>query len=366
MLNKSAILIVSSALTLLLASGCGAVEGTTQGNQGGESQEEVQTIYKTYIEAGEENNQVKVVYKVENISGEDQTLTFTSGLQADVIVYDKEGNKVYQYSDEFMSTQAIENLTLKPSDLLEKEFVFSGLENGNYVVEAFLTAKEEQAKVMMDLTIEHSYTQAAGTLIGVIDSHSVEIEVNGTTSAYQLSDAAKSQLQFIHDGTNVEFLYAVNENKQQVIQEFITEQPQTIELEESVLVLDDKLVELSDNFNLNKEKDSAYLANLQPFQIFKLYMYTQAGQDFEKLYYFHFVDQDNLPVDQYVAESKNESNVKNIDAFMKRLDQVREFTVVPVDDTRVNIEFGLDGEMLQFKMEKDEQNVWRVLWMPFQ
>jgi hypothetical protein len=366
MLKKSYIQIIGSALTIALISGCGTVEGTTQGNQPIEHQVEVHTIFKTYIGAGEENNQVKVVYKVENISNEDQLLTFTSGLQADVIVYDTEGNKVYQYSDEFMSTQAMEELAMKPKDVLEKEFIFSGLQNGKYVVEAFLTAKEEQAKVMMDLIVENSFSKTAGTLIGVIDPQSVEIEVDGKTSAYQLSDAAKSQIQFIHDGTNVEFLFSVNDNEQQVIQDFITEKPLTIELEQSILELDDKLAELLENFKLNKEKDSTYLANLQPFQIFKLYMNTQASKDFETLYYYHFVDQDNMPIDQYMTESNNQTSIKNLEAFMEKLVQVREFNVVPVDQNHVNIEFKLDGEVLQFKMEKDENNVWRVLWSPLQ
>ncbi|MBM7662077.1 hypothetical protein JOC85_002884 [Bacillus mesophilus] len=364
MFKKSYMQIIGSALTIALLSGCGAVEGTTQGNQNIEHQEEVHTTFKTYIEAGEENNQIKVVYKVENISNEDQLLTFTSGLQADVIVYDEEGNKAYQYSDEFMSTQAMEELAMKPKDLLEKEFIFSGLQNGKYVVEAFLTAKEEQAKVMMDLIVDNSFSKSSGTLVGVIDSQSVEIEVDGKTSAYQLTDAAKSQIQFIHDGTKVEFLFTVNDNKQQVIQEFIMDQPLTIELEKSVLELDDKLTELLENFKLNKETDSSYLANLQPFQIFKLYMNTQANEDFETLYYYHFVDQDNMPIDQYVAESND--RIANVKVFMEKLNQVREFNVLLVNQNRVNIEFELDGEILEFKMEKDENNVWRALWLPFQ
>lgn len=54
---------------------------------------------------------------------------------------------------------------------------------------------------------------------------------------------------------------------------------------------------------------------------------------------------------------------------MKKLDAVKEFNVVAVDANRVNLEFKLDensNEILQFKMEKDHENVWRVLRMPFQ
>ncbi|WP_246943194.1 BsuPI-related putative proteinase inhibitor [Bacillus pinisoli] len=368
MKHKKMILLVSSALTIAFASGCGSSIEEVSGRNSVEDSKEVLTTFKTYVKAEEVNHEIHVVYKVENISNEEQILTFSSELYADLIIYDVNGQKVYQHSVENPTvTQGEKEVVIKSKDLIEKEFILPSLPKGKYVTEAFLTTKEEHGKVMMDLIVEKSIFKGNGKLVGVIDSRSVKIDSNGIFSTFQLTDEAFSQLQqFIPDGSEIEYLYTETENNQKVIHKFITDQPIKVQLDKSLLILEDKLVHIFEIFKENKEKKPVLLANLQPFDVFKLYMYTQAGQDFETLYYYHDLNKDSISIDQYVAESKNVANVKNIDTFMRKLGKVREFTINHVSPNRTNIEFIQDGEILQFKLEKDNNNVWCVMWMPFQ
>jgi hypothetical protein len=130
------------------------------------------------IEIKEENNSTIINYKVKNISGGPIKLSFASGLQADYIVYDQQGKKVKQYSEEVMSTQAITEMTFDNNQEIQNSFTISDLYNGAYKIEVFLTAQEEQAKVVMDLLVEKSlFSKASGVFTGQIDPHSIEVDI---------------------------------------------------------------------------------------------------------------------------------------------------------------------------------------------
>lgn len=307
--TKKILMLLTTALLITIATACGVTQGEESQDSNPGNGEVIESTFKTYIATKEENNQVFVHYKAENTSGVEQTLTFNSGLKADLIVLDKAGNKVYQYSDNVMSTQAIEEVTLQPNEVLEYEFVLSEVPNGDYVVEAFLTATEESAsesRVLMDLTVQQS-------------SHS------GETSGSQ-----------------------------------------PVQIGNSLVELNQQQLDLYEQFKA--DKDSSLLANVEPFDIFQLYMYAKATEDFETLYYFHNVDQDNLPVAKFVEESTTDTSLANNKSFINNLKEVREFNVVSTEENRLYVEFQLpnEAESLQFKMEKGEDQVWRALWLPFQ
>jgi hypothetical protein len=186
-------------------------------------QNEIAAKFHPTIETKEENNSILVNYKVKNLSGEPQKLSFPSGLQVDYIVYDDGGKKVKQYSDEVMSTQAINEITLENNQEIQNSFTISDLYNGRYKIEVFLTAKEEEAKVVTDFIVEKSlHKKGSGVLTGQIDPHSIEVDIQGEKTAFQLTDEAKQQLPSLKEGSEISFVYSDN-GIQKTIEKFLIE-----------------------------------------------------------------------------------------------------------------------------------------------
>jgi Intracellular proteinase inhibitor len=186
-------------------------------------QNEIAAPFHSSIEIKAENNSVIINYKVKNLSGEPQKLSFPNGLQADFIVYDEKGLKVKQYSDDVMSTQAITELNLENNQEIQNSFTISDLYNGSYRIEVFLTAEEEEAKVVTDLLVENSlYTKASGILVGQMDPHTVEVDVKGEKVAFQLTEEAIGQLPSLREGNEISFVYTENDI-QKTIEKFLLE-----------------------------------------------------------------------------------------------------------------------------------------------
>ncbi|MEH7483558.1 BsuPI-related putative proteinase inhibitor [Neobacillus drentensis] len=227
MRNNKWFFIMSSVLMIGLLTGCGT-GATTKGSAEGTKpvlpkQNEILAKFHATIETKAVNNTMIIKYKVKNLSGKPQKLTFTSDLEADYIVYDTEGKKVKRYSDEVMSTQAIKELELANNQEIAKEFTISDLPNGQYRIEVFLTAKEEEAKVVTDLIVKNSFSKGTGVLVGQMDPHTIEIDMEGKKVAFQLTEDAIKQLSSLKEGEQVSFLYKENEPGQKLIQKFILE-----------------------------------------------------------------------------------------------------------------------------------------------
>jgi hypothetical protein len=214
-----------------LLSACGTGNNTNGNGEGVNKenpteypkQNEIVASFHPMIETKEENNSIIINYNVKNLSGEPQKLTFPSGLQADYIVYDEEGKKVKQYSEEVMSTQAINEVTLENNQEIQNSFTISELYNGRYKIELFLTAKEEQAKVVTDLIVENSlYSKGSGVYVGQIDPHSIEVDSTGEKIAYQLKEEAIQQLPLLKEDSVISFVYTENEI-QKTIEKFLIE-----------------------------------------------------------------------------------------------------------------------------------------------
>ncbi|MBT2737609.1 BsuPI-related putative proteinase inhibitor [Bacillus sp. ISL-7] len=225
MRNNKLFFIISSALMIVLLAGCGT-GATTKGSAEGTKielpkQNEIVAKFHATIETKAVNDKMIIKYKVKNLSDKPQKLTFTSGLEADYIVYDLKGKKVKQYSKEVMSTQAIKEVELANNQEITNEFTISDLPNGQYRIEVFLTAKEEEAKVVTDLIIKNSFSKGTGVLVGQMDPHMIEIDIEGKKVAFQLTEDAIKQLSSIKEGEQVSFFYKENETGQKLIQKFI-------------------------------------------------------------------------------------------------------------------------------------------------
>jgi hypothetical protein len=228
-------MLLRNMLVIVLAAGllgaCG-IGNNTNGNGEGVKKEnpaenpkqnDIIAQFHPSIEIKEENNAVIINYKVKNLSGEPQKLSFPNGLQADFIVYDEKGLKVKQYSEEVMSTQAITEVTLENNQEIQNSFTISDLYNGRYRIEVFLTAEEEEAKMVTDLLVENSlYTKASGILVGQMDPHTVEVDVKGEKVAFQLTEEAIGQLPSLREGNEISFVYTENDI-QKTIEKFLLE-----------------------------------------------------------------------------------------------------------------------------------------------
>ncbi len=218
---------MSSALVFGILTGCGTgavPKGSAEGTKKEPpTQNEIAASFHATIETKAVNNKMIINYKVKNLSGKTQKLTFPNGLEADYIVSDLNGKKVKQYSDEVMATQAIKELELESNQEIVKEFTISDLPNGHYRIEVFLTAKEEEAKVVTDLIVKNSFSKGTGVLVGQMDPHTIEIEMEGEKVAFQLTVDAIKQLPSLKEGEQVSFLYIENENGQKLLQKFALE-----------------------------------------------------------------------------------------------------------------------------------------------
>jgi hypothetical protein len=223
------LMMVVLAAGLLSACGTGS---TTNGNDEGvkkgnpteyPKQNEIVARFHPSIEIKEESNSVIINYKVKNVSGEPQKIQLPSGLQADFIIYDEEGKKVKQYSDEVMATQALVEVTIENNEEIQNSFTLTDLYNGRYIIEVFLTAKEEQAKVVTDIIVEQSlFTKASGVLVGQIDPHTIEVDMKGEKVAFQLTEEAIGQLPSLKEDSEISFVYTENEI-QKTIEKFLLE-----------------------------------------------------------------------------------------------------------------------------------------------
>jgi hypothetical protein len=368
-MRKIPYMILSTAIIAGLLASCG-IEKTTNGSAPkAPAGEEITVPTDTILgeaQYTEQNGSIKINYTAKNISSQTLDFLFQSGMKVDYILYDSEGNEIDQYSKNALSTMALEEVALKTKETISQEFMIENLPNGTYSIEVFLNEPEQNAKAVLPFEVKSSiYNIGIGTLTGRVDLNSIEVEMDGSPRVFQLTDFAKEQLISIDDNTGIDFIYTETGIEQPTIEKLIT-QPTQIHIEASVLELDSELVGVHDWIRQNKNLEA--MAGYQPFEAFRLYMYTKAGEDFETLYYFHNIDEDNLPVAKYVAENRMDTAIAQNREFMKKLNEVHDFHLEMINSTRANIGFTLPGseEVLEFKMMKGEDNIWRALWLPLQ
>ncbi|MED2973936.1 Intracellular proteinase inhibitor [Bacillus sp. OV194] len=93
-------------------------------------------------------------YELKNQTEQVKIFEFTSGKKFDYIVKNKEGKKVYQYSDDHMFTQALSKITLKQGETYTQDIIVKNLPAGTYTIEIWLTAIDEDNDYRQKQTFE--------------------------------------------------------------------------------------------------------------------------------------------------------------------------------------------------------------------
>jgi len=145
-------------------------EENTTGSPGGESglkKPEMPKGQKKFT--GEDPNKQKLsstleqkentfVFTVENDTGKDAEITFSSGQEYDYMVYDSEGKLVKKLSEGMMYTQAIKEDVIAPGETVSYsasyEEVASGLAKGEYTIEFVFTEQNFQASAKEAFDVE--------------------------------------------------------------------------------------------------------------------------------------------------------------------------------------------------------------------
>lgn len=145
-------------------------EENTTGSPGGESglkKPEMPKGQKKFT--GEDPNKQKLsstleqkdnsfVFTVENDTGKDAEITFSSGQEYDYMVYDSEGKLVKKLSEGMMYTQAIKEDVLAPGENItytaSYQEVTSGLDKGEYTIEFVFAEQNFQASAKEAFNVE--------------------------------------------------------------------------------------------------------------------------------------------------------------------------------------------------------------------
>ncbi|MCL7748311.1 hypothetical protein [Halalkalibacter alkaliphilus] len=139
---------------------------------------------------------------------------------------------------------------------------------------------------------------------------------------------------------------------------------QKITIDHSILELDQELLFVSSSFR--DTFDQSFFNGLTPFQVFQLYMYTLAGEDYETLYYFYNSESMQISKEQFITEGRNDVNSAYTRDFMKKFNEVRKFDVWTKQDS-AGVQFVLEAEHEQFTFQLfREGNMWLVSPNPLQ
>lgn len=229
MLKKRIVSLMCLALVIGLMSGCGTNSNTNKNKKENPGTAKTETPtenkneskFEATLEIKQEKQDVVVTYKVRNSTGTLQKLNFSSGLEADYILYDGNGHVLKKYSDEVLATQALKEVKLDKNQEISRVFKIPGLANGSYKIEVFLLAKEVKAKVIKPFDVRNSiYQHGEGKLVGLADPHTIEVNIDGKAVAFQLSDQAREQIKLYKDGDPIFFIYIENDSGQKVIKWF--------------------------------------------------------------------------------------------------------------------------------------------------
>ncbi|GAE26569.1 hypothetical protein JCM9140_2651 [Halalkalibacter wakoensis JCM 9140] len=143
-------------------------------------------------------------------------------------------------------------------------------------------------------------------------------------------------------------------------EEFMT----TVILDRSILEVDDELLTRFNDFMRTYNK--SFFEEVTPFEVFQLYMYTLAGEDYGTLYHFHPEESVLQSKDAFIKDGRNDVNLVQNRELMKRVNEVRE-VMVHVEEGQARIQFRLEEpqETLTFQLVLEGKR-WFVMPMPMQ
>ncbi len=187
-----------SALTLatLLATACGSneVEKTVGGSDetGYETPSDKEISSDELIETHLQFSDGSYTFSLENVSGKELELTFSSTQEYEYQIKDSLGNLIYTYSMDKMFGQQIVEKTLAPNEsylIYVDVDILSSLQAETYTLEIWSVAQQIQdVKTEIEITLEEVASGVEGTYVGQIDNNSVEIiDSEGNPKAYRLT-----------------------------------------------------------------------------------------------------------------------------------------------------------------------------------
>ncbi|WP_176483779.1 BsuPI-related putative proteinase inhibitor [Bacillus sp. FJAT-45066] len=368
MMKKIPFFVLSSIMVASLLTGCGVTDTNTGAKPKDPEHNETEVIAGEVVRdatiTNEGNGSVKVVFTVDNQTADVVKIDLSSGLSVDYILYDSAGNKMYQLSEETLATLALQTIELKQGEKFEEEIEIGALPAGDYSIDVFLNNGEKANEVKKQFTVSNdSMYQRIQAEYVKKDGSLIEIAFGEEKLTYRLTDFAAEQLNELAPGP-VDFIYHERVDLQ-TIERFIPVEGLTyVKTEKSVLEVNDQLVKTLEK--VKESKSSTPLEGLEPFEVFALYMYTQAGEDYETLYYFYPEGALNISVEQFVKEGKDVTNTENTQAFMKKLNEVRDFSVITKGEEG-RVIFKQDGDVSNLTFQMVKQNgIWHVHPMPLQ
>ncbi|RSK25671.1 hypothetical protein EJF36_01445 [Bacillus sp. HMF5848] len=225
---KKFMLLITSMILVAAIAACGTenntpnTTGTNPDSSDAEPKEQaVEDLFTSSIQINQDGGSIGVIYEFKNISTEPQALSYPNALRADYILLNEAGEKVAQHSEQVMVTMAVENQTLQPNESILTDFMLEQIPNGSYTIEVFSTSYEYNAKIVQSLEVTDSiYEIGTGIYNGQADPHTIEIQVDDSPQAFQLSDAAKEQLSEIEEADEIKFLYTKSDIEQMTIEKF--------------------------------------------------------------------------------------------------------------------------------------------------
>ncbi|GAE35476.1 BsuPI-related putative proteinase inhibitor [Halalkalibacter akibai] len=360
-------------LTLIVAvcmiTGCGSLNvtqpvtvGTVNDKEVNEEEQVTGPLTSKLETLEQENGALRVLYQVWNETEQDQVVQFTSGLKVDMEIYDENGVLVRQYSDEVLSTQALEELSLKKGEIYEEEIIIDQLINGTYTLHVYLNVPERAGETSEQITIKSSIYNKGEGVISKVHPDLIEVTIESEQSNFQLTDFAKEQLLDLSEEEEISFIYTETEIEDKMIESFLYEREHIL-LERSPLELDQELIDISTH--LIEADENSVLSGYQPFEVFQMYMYTQAGEDYGTMYKYYPEGSVDISKEQFVEEGRSGVNTVNQREFMSKFNEVREFEVITKERAATVLFTFNEEERFTFQLER-HQNIWLVKPMPLQ
>ncbi|HEU5140069.1 MAG TPA: BsuPI-related putative proteinase inhibitor [Bacillales bacterium] len=129
----------------------GGQKNSGQGNgNGGFAAGEIQT----WVEYDQNGDTLLFTFHLKNQTESVETYHFSTGQRFDFIIKNNQDEKVTQYSEGRMFTQALGTEKMKQAEELTYKTKVTGLAEGEYTVTFWLTAKEEQPKASLTFTVK--------------------------------------------------------------------------------------------------------------------------------------------------------------------------------------------------------------------
>ncbi|HEX7064019.1 MAG TPA: BsuPI-related putative proteinase inhibitor [Bacillales bacterium] len=156
--GKSSIgVMIMILLSFSLLGGCGESQ-PDDGDQGEGSKNKGSGFaageIQTWVEYNQKGDTLLFTFHLKNQTENVQTFHFNTGQRFDFIIKNNQDEKVVQYSEGRMFTQAIGTEKLKQAEELTYKTKVTGLAPGQYTVTFWLAAKEEQPKATLTFTVK--------------------------------------------------------------------------------------------------------------------------------------------------------------------------------------------------------------------